>query len=136
MKPLEPVFAAYSSRDIILSFRGSIDKLGVGMYKTLDNLVTYRKHNVRELYAKRSLVNRTAFFHEVFWAPGVLGLNDLDRSAPGSSRNTTLTFSRVNHRTNPFPTTINTLLTYLRSQFCFHPGMRPALRVLEQTSVA
>jgi hypothetical protein len=127
------VFAAYSSRDIVLSFRGSIGKLGVGMYKTLDNLVIYRKRNVRELYAKRSAVNRTAFFREVFWAPGVLGLNDPEgpddaaSATPSSSRNTTLTFSRVNHRADPFPSTINTLLTYLRSQFCFQPpGMRPA----------
>lgn len=123
--PLEPIFNDYHSRDVLLSFRGSIDKLDTGGHRTLEHLVIFRKHNVRELYAKRkSVENLPPLLKETFLAPGVMGLSDLDSSEEDVVHSNALKFSRAQHDLDPLGNTVVTVLTYLRSHFCFEPPGR------------
>jgi hypothetical protein len=121
--PLKPIFEDYH-RDVLLSFRGSIARLDTGGYRTLEHLVTFRKHNVRELYAKRKTVNAASSLKKIFWAPGVIGLEDLDDPAEDLKNDThasAVKFSRAQQHLHPLENTVVTVMTYLRSHFCFQP---------------
>jgi hypothetical protein len=137
IEPLRSIFNEYHNRDVLLSFRGSLSrKNGAPEGDRLSHLASFRIHNVRELYAKRNEVKRTSFFREIFWAPGVQGLQDLDaasadgladaaqNSLAGSATADNATseqFSREGYKTRRFSSSTDTILTYLRSQFCFEP---------------
>ena len=86
--------------------------------------VEARYNNVRELYAKRHTVKATGMLRKIFYAPGVMGLSDLDGdSAKAADADAdALEFSRVKYLADPVSGTLVISLTYLRSHFCFQPS--------------
>ena len=120
--PLDSAFNDYSNRDVLLSFRGSIDAIGGNFRHVSNHLVKFRKNNVRKLYnASISGVIEPTSRHikKVFWAPGTLHLTD--EAAVADTTSPTV-FSRKAVMENPLIGLVQTSLTYLRSHFCFQPS--------------
>jgi hypothetical protein len=124
LEPLASAFADFVSRDVLLSFRGTIDQVGGNFRHVTSNLVAHRKHNVRALY-EASLTGKieptSRHIHKVFWTPGTLHLRDDEEHGVVVSAQS---FSRKEVAAHPLEGTAKTMLTYLRSHFCFQPTGR------------
>ena len=98
-------------------------------------LKRYRYHNVRELTVAAAHVplGNTSWVKKVFFAPSVKGLEDLnttsfrDDGTPSSTGAKPAASVGVVHPNNkkelsrPLEAAALTLLTYMRSHFCFEP---------------
>ena len=104
----------------------------VSLFSPQSRLETHRYHNVRNLTvaAAQFALDNASWVRHVFWTPGVRGLDDLEISATPSAAESTekdnspvnaTAFVREMPASQRLAASTFTLLTYMRSHFCFQP---------------